>query len=356
VFRTTVGQLLINEALPEGMRNYTRVLDKAGVRDLFEQIAKDHPDRYAEIAHDISNIGHSTATETGGYSFGVGAIRTPASTRLAIQKLEGKLHTIRRNSDLSDDQKELEVLKATREAQTNLQKTVYESAKAEGHPVSQQVLSGARGNPVNLNSLLGADLLYVDHRNRAIPMPVLRNYSQGLRPAEYFAGAFGARKGIVDLKLATANAGFLGKQLSQVSHRLIVSGDDDEEDNDPETIRGLPVDTDDAHNAGALLAHPAGEYPRNTVLTPKVIKAIKAAGHDSILIRSPMVGGPRDGGVYARDAGVREKGRIAPIGDYVGIAAAQALSAPITQSQISSKHSGGVAGASAGGHQRLRRD
>ena len=75
------------------------------------------------------------------------------------------------------------------------------------------------------------------------------------------------------------------------------------------------------------------------------MRDLKEMGVKDILVRSPTVGGPDDGGVYARDVGYREKGRMAPVGDYVGVAAAQALSEPLTQSQLSSKHSGGVGGA-----------
>ena len=94
-----------------------------------------------------------------------------------------------------------------------------------------------------------------------------------------------------------------------------------------------------------MLSRAVGPYKRNTVLTPKILQDIKGMGIKDILVRSPIVGGPEDGGVYANDVGYREKGRVPPIGDYVGIAAAQALSEPTTQAQISSKHSGGVGGA-----------
>ena len=74
------------------------------------------------------------------------------------------------------------------------------------------------------------------------------------------------------------------------------------------------------------------------MLTPKILKELKAAGHANILVRSPTVGGPADGGVYSRDTGYREKGGLAPTGDMVGLAGSQAVSEPLTQGQISSKH------------------
>ena len=99
-------------------------------------------------------------------------------------------------------------------------------------------------------------------------------------------------------------------------------------------MRGMPVDTDDMDSAGALLSQPAGGYPRNTVLTPKVLRDLNTRGVRKILVRSPLVGGAPDGGLYARDVGVRERGNLPPRGDNVGIAAAQALSEPISQGAL----------------------
>jgi hypothetical protein len=149
--------------------------------------------------------------------------------------------------------------------------------------------------------------------------------------------------------MATQDAGFFAKQLVQATHRLLVEGEDDDEEYDESNPRGLIVDTGDADNEGALLAHPVAGYARNTELTPRVLKDLQEQGHDQILIRSPVVGGPAGGGVYSRDVGRRERGGLAPVGDFVGIAAAQALAEPITQAQISSKHTGGIAGAAGAG-------
>lgn len=348
MLQTTLGQLLVNEALPEELRDYTRVLDKSGTKKLLQQVAEKYPDRYREIAKKLSDLGHTASFTTGGYSVGVKALQQSLAGRKMRFELGKKLNEIYDDRNLSEEAREEKILEAVTEQQGKLADAVMEESLAEQNPLALQVLSGARGNKVNVNSLRGADLLYTDHRGKVLPIPVTRNYSMGLRPHEYFAGAFGARKGIMDLKSATQDAGFFAKQLVQASHRLLVSRDDDEKPYDPSNPRGLSVDTDDPDNEGAVLAHPVGGYERNTVLSPKILKELRAAGHDQILVRSPTVGGPEDGGVYAKDLGYRERGGFAPIGEYAGITAAQALAEPVTQAQISSKHSGGVAGAGAG--------
>lgn len=344
MLRTTVGKLLVDDALPEDMRGRDMALDKKGIESLFQELAERHPDRYREVAKRLSDVGADVAYATGGFSPGLEDMRESAAGRRIREAIRREVQLIYANPGLSDAQKEQAVVAAVGKHQKRMEDEIFEEARAAGNPFAMQIMSGARGNKMNLKSLLGADLLYTDHHDRPIPIPVLSPYPRGLSAVEYWAGAFGARKGVADTKFATQNAGFLAKQLNQVSHRLIVT-DHDDPDDDGSGVRGLPVDVADPDNEGALLARGAGGYPRNTVLSPKVLKDLRARGHSRILVRSPVVGGPPQGGVYARDVGVRERGGLAPLGDYVGLAAAQALSEKLTQGQLSSKHSGGVAGA-----------
>ena len=347
MLKTTLGQLLINDTLPEDLQDHDRVLDKAGVKALMQQVAEKYPEQYRDIVKRLSDVGREAAFTTGGYSFGLGSLRQSLAARRMRLDLNKELRQVYA-SNMPADKKEAQIISLASKYQKKLTDDVMQESSDEQNPLAWQAISGSRGNKVNLNSLRGADLLYTDHRGRVLPVPVMRSYSMGLRPHEYFAGAFGARKGVIDLKAATQDAGFFAKQLVQAAHRLLVSRMDDDNPYDEANPRGFPVATDDMDSEGALLAHPVGGYNRNTLLTPKILKELRANGHDEILVRSPLVGGPSDGGVYARDVGHRERGGISPVGDYVGIAAAQALAEPVTQAQISSKHSGGVVGASAG--------
>lgn len=349
MLKTTLGQLLINNALPPDMRDYSRVLTKKNMIGLATELAKKYPDKYRDVMKSLQDIGAETAYTTNGLSLGLDAITPTVSALKKQHEVKQQLRAVLANRNLDDKTRNLKILELTSNAQKELIDAVSKDAEEQDNPLFHQVNAGIKGNKFQLNSLLGADMQYVDHRNEPIPIPVMRSYSQGLRPVEYFAGAFGTRKGLIDLKTATSDAGFFAKQLAQVNHRLLVTGDD-EEDKDrlaDADLRGYPTDVDDADNEGALLARGVGPYKRNTVLTPKILKDLKGMGVKDILVRSPIVGGPSDGGVYAKDVGFREKDRLPPIGDYVGIAASQALSEPVTQSQISSKHSGGVGGAGA---------
>ena len=346
---TTLGQMLINQALPPDLRDYERTLDKEGVKQLFQDLADKHPDKYREVAKRLLDVGREAAYTTGGHSVGLSALKSSLAVRKMRQELGKELEGIYSDRSLSPAAREQAIIEAASKRQKDLVDDVFKESRDEDNPLARQIVSGARGNPIFLNSLRGADLLYVDHRDKVVPLPVLKNYSQGLTGAEYFAGAFGTRKGVVNLKLSTPDAGALGKQLVAAAHRLRVSALDSEEPYDSSQPRGMPVDTEDPHNLGSLLAHPAGGYPRNTEMTPRILKDLQARGVDRILLRSPTVGGPEDGGVYARDLGRRERGGLSPTGDFVGIAAGQAIAEPLAQAAISSKHTGGVVGATSKG-------
>ena len=347
MLKTTLGQLLINDALPPELRDYDRVLNKKNTSALATELAQKHPDKYRAVMKRLHDVALDAAYTTNGLSFGLKDIRSTLASNRARQSVGISLRGILSDRSLTAEQRKTKILQMAANAQSKLVDDVYNEAVEQDNPLAHQITGSGVGNKYSLNSLIGADLQYVDHRNEPIAIPVLNSYSRGLTPAEYFAAAFGARKGVIDTKTATADAGFYGKQLTQMAHRLLVTADDDDDEERLATAhdRGMPSDVDDPDNEGGLLSRPVGPYKRNTVLTPKILRDIKQMGIKDILVRSPIVGGPEDGGVYAKDVGYREKGRLPPTGDYVGIAAVQALSEPVSQGQLSSKHSGGVGGA-----------
>ena len=334
MFRTTAGQLAIEGALPQQLRQTGREWDKKNTTAVLQRLAEEHPDQYRETLNKLIQLGRRYSYETGGNSFGVSDLAPAEATAAARQRIEAARRPILTDPNLSRHDKLKQPQDTGRDETSKLTGALFQEAKDKKNPLALQIMSGAKGNERNLQSLLGFDGFYEDSDGNTIPLPVLRNYAQGLSAGEYFAGAFGARRGVIDVKKSTADAGYLGKQLTQVAHRLLVSGLDDEKDPDNKSRRGLPVSANDPDSVGALLAVDHGPFPRNTVITPKILAALRASGNDELLVRSPTVGGPNDHGVYARDVGWREKNRLAPYGDYVGIAAAQALTEKLVQGQL----------------------
>jgi len=344
MLNATVGQLFVNEALPEDLRDYDRVLDNKELKRVLREVAERYPDKYREVSFALNKLGRDGAQESGSFSFGLRHLKRPSSAKHSQSRVKAKMRAILSRDDLTDKKRnELIVRAVGAEMQPQQEAILAEAIEAE-NPLAYQVSSGTRGNRMNLASLLGSDLLYSDQRDQPLPIPVTSSYSEGLSPAEYWAGSYGARKGLIALKFATQDAGFLAKQLNQVAHRLVVSDKDMSDEGQRGVKRGMPVDVDDADNEGSLLAMDTGPYEKNTVITPKVRKHLKRLGNKRILVRSPLVGGSPSGGVYARDVGVRETGRLPGRGTQVGLQAAQALSEPLSQGQMSAKHSGGVTG------------
>jgi hypothetical protein len=336
------GQALLNDALPEDMRDYNRTLDAKGLKALMQELTERHPEQYRDVAKRLSDIGREVSYSTGSFSIGPDDLRTSVAMQKFRPRINYEIQKILR-SNLTDKEKGDKIGILLTKYQQPLEEAIYRETLDNKNPLALQVLSGSRGKPSNIKALVGGDLVYMDHRGRIIPVPILHSYSEGLTPAEYFSGSFGARAGVVTQKLATADAGYFGKKLAQAAHRLIVTAHDAPPDHPDYGIRGLPADVMDPENEGALLALPVGGYPRNTILTPKILRDLQVRRFKRIAVRSPIVDGPPDGGVYAKDVGIREKGTLPPLGDSVGIAAAQAIAEPVSQAGLSERHKGGVA-------------
>lgn len=339
---TTVGQLLINEALPEDMRDYTRILDKKGVDALMSELAAKHPEKYRDISFKLQQLAVQVIRSTGGNSFDITDITKADSARALRKDLSAKIDQFVDDDKLTSDERKQKITSLLRSVQKQDQKAIFDESLAQNNPLAIQILGAGRGNPGTLASMRGSDLLYANATGDDVPVPVLRSFSEGLSPAEYWAATYGARQSVIGTKIATADAGYFGKLLNQVAHRLVVVDTDEEEE--PQTVRGLPTTSDDMENIGTLLAAPAGKYPRNTVLTAKILHDLKQRGVEDILVRSPMTGASKDGGIYARDAGFRDFGRLPQRGEALGNSAAQSLAEPISQGSLNSKHTGGVAG------------
>ncbi|HDL86511.1 MAG TPA: hypothetical protein ENH11_09345, partial [Candidatus Acetothermia bacterium] len=341
IMRTTIGQLMINEALPQDLRDYSRRIDKQGMKALFKQLAERHPDKYKEIAAKLMDIGQAVSYSEGS-SIKLQDLKTASIKKKMIPALQAEIRRIVEDGSIPPDARDEAIVKATGKLAGTLGEAVLREGLEEGNKLSEFAVSGARGGASNVNQLRGAGLLVLDHRNRPIPVPILHNFSEGIDPAELWAASYGVRKGYVDLKSATPKAGYFGKQLAQAAHKLIAS------DDKPLAGTGLPVNTDDPDNEGAALARDYGAYKAGTIITPKVMKELRRK-RKRILVHSPIASISTGRGVPRLALGIRERGTLPDAGENVGIAAAQAISEPLSQSSSSSKHTAGVVGATGHG-------
>lgn len=338
---STVGRLLLLDAIPPEFHDQVKVLDGPALNALMQSIADKAPDKYPEVAKKLVKLGGEVSYRTGGFSIGLKDLQLPATLQQYRDDTKKKLFAELRQAK-TPEERAARVTAFVDKHRKEIETKVFESADQAGSNLARQVRSGSRGKPADVSSIMFGDLQYLDNQEKPIPFPVLRGFADGVSPAEAFAEAFGSRKGVLDVKTATGDAGYFAKKLKRAAHRLIVTEDDDP--TDTSETRGMPVPVDDPDNVGALLAASAAGYPRNTPITSAVLKDLKAKGLERILVRSPILRGPKQGGVYAADVGLRNAGKFLRVGEFAGIPSAQAISEPVTQGSLSSKHGGGVTG------------
>ena len=334
---TTVGQLLINDSLPEEFRDYSRVWEKSSLRKFLTDAAtKMNPDAYREMVHRLSLIGLKTARQSSDSSFTLESLKPPKVKREMSEGLRKEVRGIIRTIK-NPEQRDAAIVDAALKYQDKFADRIYDEALKADNPFAMQVLAGARGNKSQLSSMIGSDLLYSDNKKRPVPIPVLNSYAEGVDPVEYWAGSYGARSGSIDVKLAVGEAGYFAKRLTAAAHRLAVT------DEDIEDGQGMMVDVDDADNMGAALARDYAGFKKGTFIDASTLKGLKQSGINRVMIYSPIAAVSALGGLPRLAAGVREHGKLAEVGMNVGITAAQAIAEPVSQGMLNSKHSGGVA-------------
>lgn len=333
---TTVGQLLINSALPEDHRDYGRVWDKSSMRKfLTDMTSKLSPDQYREMVQQLTLIGLKSARQSPSSSFSLESLKPPKAKREITDALRKEVRQIVR-SIKDPAQRNDAIVDVALKYQKDLVEKVYQESLQSDNPFAMQVYAGARGNKNQLASMIGSDLLYSDNKGRPVPIPVLNSYSEGVDPVEYWAGSYGARAGAIDTKLAVGDAGYFAKRLTAAAHRLVVT------DEDIEDGQGLMVEVEDPDSIGGVLARDEGQFKKGTYIDATVLKALNTAGKKKVMVYSPVAAISAMGGLPRLAAGVREHGKLAEIGMNVGITAAQAIAEPVSQGMLNSKHSGGV--------------
>jgi len=334
---TTVGQLLINSALPEDFRDYNKTWDKSAIRGLMTDAAKTmNPDQYREMIQKLTLVGLKTARQSPASSFSLESLKPPKVKQQLADSIRQQVRQIVRTIK-NPEERDAAIVDVTLKAQGDFANKVYDEAFKQENPFAMQVFSGARGNKAQLSSMIGADLMYSDNKKRPVPIPVLNSYAEGVDPVEYWAGSYGARSGSIDVKLAVGEAGYFAKRLTAAAHRLVAT------DEDIADGQGMMVDTDDADNMGSALARDYGPYKKGTFIDADVLKGLKNSKFNRIMIYSPIAAVSAMGGLPRLAAGIREHNKLAETGMNVGITAAQAIAEPVSQGMLSSKHGGGVA-------------
>src|SRR4051812_6387287 len=228
----------------------------------------------------------------------------------------------------------------------------------EENPVRMMTDSGARGNKGNIGQLGAMRGLMADPSGRIIDVPVRSNFREGMTVLEYFISTHGARKGLADTALRTADSGYLTRRLVDVAQDVITREEDCGTEEGSWIIRSESADEPDAFQrrlvgrlAAADLVDPRSKaknppviLERNQMVDEETAAAIDAAGIDEVLVRSPLACESRYGVCrmcYGRNLAT---GQMIGVGEAVGIIAAQSIGEPGTQLTMRTFHTGGVAG------------
>jgi len=329
---TTVGQLIINEILPERYRDYNRTLGADELDALLTDIIAHDPDKYGEIASKLMRAGNKAAFEEG-TTIRLSDVAPPFDRSTIYKNLDDAENRIYGDKTLTDDEKKEVLSDVYRKVYDKTKLDAYNAALKANNSFALQVKSNARGNKDQLSAMINTPGVYQDASGRTIPLFIRHSYADGLSPAEFWASLYGARASIISTKFATARAGELGKLFNSAAIEQVVTEDD------CGTPNGLPVKTDDNDNIGAVLAMPAGGYDAGTVITKSVLADLKSSGQDMISVRSPTTCNAKNG-VCAHCAGIRENGKFPEIGYNLGLNSASALAERIAQGGLNMKHSG----------------
>jgi DNA-directed RNA polymerase subunit beta' len=355
VIETTVGRVLFNQVLPDELRFVNRVLDKASIQELVNEIYQFMREEGTPAVVDaIKDIGFKFATRSG-TTIAVSDITVPEQRDDIISQTLEDAEAVRQDYHrglLTEQEQKERIIELWQQTTTDVASAVRETMDPTGN-LSTMAISGAtKGGFQPISQLAGMRGLMADPAGRIIPLPIRSNFRDGLSTLEYFISTHGARKGLTDTALRTADAGYLTRRLVDVAQDVIIN------DVDCLTDFGIWIRrTDDIAGqdfaprlVGRVVARrvadpDSGEVllRKGSLITPTLARTIAESGVEEVYLRSPLTCELQFGlcqKCYGMDLG---RGKEVDIGAAVGIVAAQSIGEPGTQLTLRTFHTGGVA-------------
>ncbi|MEY4391933.1 MAG: DNA-directed polymerase beta subunit, partial [Actinomycetota bacterium] len=362
-FETTVGRLLFEETLPadyaQRFGHISAPIKKREMGLLVERLS-DHYGKadISQTLDDMKAVCYRYATQSG-LTVSIEDVKTPKKKREILDGYEAqadKVETQFRRGIITDGERRQQEVRIWTDATADVQKAMEDEFKAARfNPIDMMVGSGARGNMTQMRQIAGMRGLVANPRGDMIPRPIKSNFREGLETLEYFIATPGARKGLVDTALRTADSGYLTRRLVDVAQELIVREDD------CGARLGLWVENVKA-DTGSFRAHldtklfgrallndvelsDGTVIAKNTILGDAEVDALRDdAKVDRVQVRSVVTCDAVLGVCalcYGRSLAT---GKSIELGEAVGVIAAQSIGEPGTQLTMRTFHTGGVAG------------
>lgn len=366
IIETTVGRVLFNEVVPKEFGFINRLLTKKSLRDIIGQMLKKTGNKKTvKFLDDIKHMGYRLSYE-GGLSFNIGDVIVPKIKEELIAKAHEEVDEVLGNYNMgfiTNNERYNQIIDIWTHTNSHLTTRLMKQLtndKQGFNPVFMMLDSGARGSKEQIRQLSGMRGLMAKPQKSGttgaeiIENPILSNFKEGLSVLEYFISTHGARKGLADTALKTADAGYLTRRLVDVAQDVIIS------EEDCGTLRGLTatalkrneevVETLYDRILGRVSLHDVyhpetGELLVNsgTEITEKIAQKIEESPIESVEIRSVLTCESKVGACskcYGRNLAT---GRIAERGESVGVIAAQSIGEPGTQLTLRTFHVGGTA-------------
>jgi DNA-directed RNA polymerase subunit beta' len=361
LIETTVGRVIFNEAFPLEFEYVNHHIQKGDVAAIVDQCVSRF-DRLAteNTLDNLKRLGFHYATRAG-VTIGVDDVITPKEKAKILdqhEKLAEKVEAQHRRGIITNEERRQELIQIWTDA-TNAVQDAMEKSFTERNPIYMMAYSGARGNITQIRQIAGMRGLVANPKGEIIPRPIKANFREGLTVLEYFISTHGARKGLADTALRTADSGYLTRRLVDVAQEVIVREDDCGSD------RGMPVRiasrTPDGRREainksildtklfGRVLAEDVKEgrtmvMAKGTLMGDVEVRRLMDSNADDVHVRSGLTCDAVVGVCrlcYGRNMAT---GRRVDIGESVGIIAAQSIGEPGTQLTMRTFHTGGVAG------------
>ncbi|MGI8941910.1 MAG: DNA-directed RNA polymerase subunit beta' [Actinomycetota bacterium] len=351
VAETTAGRVIFNESFPENFPFQDSPVRKKELAALVERCARTYDKKdLAEVLDNIKNVGFRYATKAG-VTIGLEDVVTPSKKPKILEahekdakKVEGQYA----KGVITESERNQSLIEIWTKATDEVTEAMEENFD-ELNPIYMMATSGARGNIAQIRQLAGMRGLVANPRGEIIPRPIKANFREGLTVLEYFISTHGARKGLADTALRTADSGYLTRRLVDVSQEVIVR------EEDCGTDRGLRIDLikdsnalkqkliarvmlEDLVDSDGNVVKAAGEW-----INTEDIKIVEDSGAKEAVIRSVLTCESRYG-VCQKCYGVSlATNALVELGEAVGIVAAQSIGEPGTQLTMRTFHTGGVA-------------
>ena len=354
---TTVGRLLFNALLPTEAKRYDVTFGKKQLKELITDLFKTQGFTItAKLINDIKDFGFHYACFAG-ITVGIEDMTIPETKKDILAKADQDVADINRaykNGEIINEERYRRTVaiwsQATEDVTTDMMKGLDDF-----NPVNMMANSGARGSIAQMRQLAAMRGLMADTTGKIIEVPIKANFREGLTVMEFFMSSHGARKGLADTALRTADSGYLTRRLVDISHEVIVNEDNCGTHENIEVanlisegniieflherILGRVIAEDLYHNDELL-------YPRDTMMNEEIAQIIVDKGVRSVKIRSPLTCALEKGVCrmcYGRDL---SNHRDILLGEAVGVIAAQSIGEPGTQLTMRTFHTGGVASTS----------